>query len=480
MAASHYAVIAEENEDEAETRLLVAARRKIQLRNVVLMGIIFMLLSSASQTCSTVETIVINSVHDQYFNGTSTMGYNLLAVLNGVIAGSVWISQTIVSNIGPKNGMLIGAICYAIFVSAFIRPLKGTLYAGTIILGLGQALLWTSEGTFLSINSDPETIGRNSALFWALYQTSLLWGNLFFFYKLHGHETIDSTDRYWIFGALLVLAILGALVILLLKYPLPKTISPTASIASQDEGVKSRSILESIASSFRLIKTKRILLLSWTFMYIALEQTFWSNVYDSSLGYTKAFGTTVTQSLVGLSGVVVGIGEILGSITFGFLDARFPRMGRDPIIISGFLLHVLAIFFVFLNIPNDAPLGDTFTDAYIRPNFYLALLCSALFGFGDSAFNTQLYSFLGEVYVADSVPVFALFQFIWGLTCCGAFFYSTVLQLHYQLLILIIVGFLSVVTFCSLEWGVRRSPDRLSAINGPGVEHQGLLHSHDT
>lgn len=56
-----------------------------------------------------------------------------------------------------------------------------------------------------------------------------------------------------------------------------------------------------------------MLLLIWTFIYIGLEQTFWSNVYDSSLGYTMQFGTSVTKSLVGLSGVVVGIGEILGS-----------------------------------------------------------------------------------------------------------------------------------------------------------------------
>lgn len=41
-------------------------------------------------------------VHDRYFNGTSTMGYNLLAVLNGVGASSVWISQTVVSNIGRR------------------------------------------------------------------------------------------------------------------------------------------------------------------------------------------------------------------------------------------------------------------------------------------------------------------------------------------------------------------------------------------
>ena len=42
-----------------------------------------------------------------------------------------------------------------------------------------------------------------------------------------------------------------------------------------------------------------------------MELSFWVNVYGTSLGYTMRFGS-VRQSLVGLSGVFVGIGEISG------------------------------------------------------------------------------------------------------------------------------------------------------------------------
>ncbi|GAV02387.1 hypothetical protein RvY_12960 [Ramazzottius varieornatus] len=483
--AGMYAEI-EAEMDVVENPDVVAARRRFQLRNIVLVGVVFMLLSSASQTCSTVETIVIDSVHDQYFNGTSTMGYNLLAVLNGVIASSVWISQTVVSNIGPKNAMLVGGVCYFVFVSTFIRPLAGTLYGGAVILGIGQAMLWTAEGSFLSLNSDKETIGRHSTIFWALYQTSLLWGNLFFFYEMHGQDTIADETRYWIFGSLMVLAAAGVLVILTLKYPLPKELlNPRATIQSDGNqtGVKSRTFLQSIGSSFRLLRTRPIWMMMSTFMYIALEQTFWSNVYQSSLGYTKQFGPGVSESLVGLSGVCVGCGEILGSFVYGLVDKRFPRLGRDPVVVSGYLLHMIAFFLVFVNIPNDAPLGDTFSEAIIHPNYSLALLCSVLLGFGDSAFNIQLYSFLGDAYSSDSVPVFALFQFVWGLTCCGAFFYSTVLSLQYQLIILVVMGSLSMTTFSKIEWEFRRTRSFV-APSGPrphrSAEEEGLLHSHDS
>lgn len=102
--ASAYAAISEDDAEEAVNVKLIKSQRIIQFRNVVLVGVVFMLLSSASQTASTIEvssfalfiaafsllnlfywtqTIVIDSVHDHYFNGTSTMGYKLLSVLNG-------------------------------------------------------------------------------------------------------------------------------------------------------------------------------------------------------------------------------------------------------------------------------------------------------------------------------------------------------------------------------------------------------------
>ena len=54
----NYAEIEEREMDGAENLDIVVARRKFQLTNIVLVGVVFMLLSSASQTCSTVEVSV--------------------------------------------------------------------------------------------------------------------------------------------------------------------------------------------------------------------------------------------------------------------------------------------------------------------------------------------------------------------------------------------------------------------------------------
>lgn len=54
------------------------------------------------------------------------------------------------------------------------------------------------------------------------------------------------------------------------------------------------------------------------------------------------------------------MGEVFGGIAFGLLGARTSsKLGRDPIVILGFIIHIIAFFLIFLNLPNAANLGDT-------------------------------------------------------------------------------------------------------------------------
>lgn len=63
---------------------------------------------------------------------------------------------------------------------------------------------------------------------------------------------------------------------------------------------------------------------------------------------------------MGLSGIFIGVGEVSGGVAFGLLGARTSnKLGRDPIVILGFIIHIIAFFLIFLNLPNAANLGDT-------------------------------------------------------------------------------------------------------------------------
>lgn len=100
-----------------------------------------------------------------------------------------------------------------------------------------------------------------------------------------------------------------------------------------------------------------------------------------------------------------------GGALFGILGSKTSRWGRDPIVIMGYLIHLVCFFLIFINLPAEAPFGDTTAVSYIEPSPYLAMFCSFLLGFGDACFNTQIYSILGGNYADNSTSAFALFKF---------------------------------------------------------------------
>lgn len=52
----------------------------------------------------------------------------------------------------------------------FLSPKTWLLYLASAILGVGAAIIWTAQGSFLSRCSEESTISRNSGIFWALLQ----------------------------------------------------------------------------------------------------------------------------------------------------------------------------------------------------------------------------------------------------------------------------------------------------------------------
>merc|ERR1711874_647119 len=151
-------------------------------------------------------------------------------------------------------------------------------------------------------------------------------------------------------------------------------------------------------------------------------------------------------------------GEVLGGAVFGFFGHLTARRGRDPIVILGFILSMISYFLIFLNIPFEAPLGETKpTDvAYITSNVYLAAFTAFTLGFSDACFNTQITSILGGAFKEQSASAFAIFKFTQSLSCAVAFFYSPYLSIKWQLLAAVILDIAGTVAFCKVEWSSNR------------------------
>lgn len=277
----------------------------------------------------------------------------------------------------------------------------------------------------------------------------MFFGNLFVFQQFQGKTQIDLATRQLIFGVLTAVSFLGIVFLIALTHQ-----EPINTIKNElDEKIDEKNEFK---NSIKLFFTREMIFLSTTFFYTGLQLSFFSGVYSSSIGFTTAIGKNSKQ-LIGLSGICIGAGEIFGGITFGLLATKTNRYGRDPIILLGFIIQLIAFFLIFLNLPDLSPLGETETISYLNPpRESIALICSFLLGLGDACFNTQIYSMLGGVFASKSSAAFAIFKFTQSIAAAISFIYSTHIGLRAQMEILIVFGLVGTAGFCIVEWGVKK------------------------
>ncbi|UYV71238.1 MFSD11 [Cordylochernes scorpioides] len=269
-----------------------------------------------------------------------------------------------------------------IFIGNFLYPVTWVLYAVSALIGLGAALIWTGQGNYLTINSDEQTQSRNTGIFWALFQCSMLLGNLFVFLELQGVSKIDETTRQLVYGVLTGVCLIGIVLLVFLRGGRPGEVpEKTESEHSKDdceipEGIpepalpaKKETLGQSIVKSFKLLKTPPMMLLSLTFFYTGLELSFYSGVYSAAIGQTLNIATDA-KKYVGLSGMIIGAGEIIGGLLFTILGSKTNRLGRDMIVLLGFVVQIIAFYLCFLNLPPLSPIHDTPQPAFINSRYF--------------------------------------------------------------------------------------------------------------
>lgn len=377
-----------------------------------------------------------------------------------------WLAPSYISVTGPRVAILTGSCCYALFIGSFFCPNEALLYTMSAVLGVGAAFIWTGHGQYLTENSDNDTMSRNAGIFWAIFQSSQFAGNLFVYF-IFDSSTINHGQRMIVFSVLTSLAVIGTIVLMTLGRSQQRlSLGEAEGVSSSDKELRlpeptRKKPLEAAWSAFtdaiKLFLTQNMLVLSFTFIYTGLELTFYSGVYSNSVGFTKAMGDK-RKSFIGLSGIFIGLGEVIGGAIFGIFASKiFRNHGGWPVMLTGFFVHLFAFISIFLNLPNDAPFGDTDNVGFIETSLILAMAGSFALGFGDACINTQVYSLLGILFVKKSAPAFALFKFCQSIAAAISFSYSIKAGLHVQLLILFVTIFFSTAAFCYVEYKDKKS-----------------------
>lgn len=141
-------------------------------------GFTFLLIFLAFNTSQNFQT---SGDHTQIRSLGLALIYAFFTVTN-LFAGAI------VQMLGTKRSMIIGGSTYAFFVAANIHFITPLFLISTCVIGIGAAMLWTSQGSYMSkisarherINEIPKgsTQALFSGYFFSLFQTSQTIGNL--------------------------------------------------------------------------------------------------------------------------------------------------------------------------------------------------------------------------------------------------------------------------------------------------------------
>uniref|UniRef100_A0A1A9WHT8 UNC93-like protein MFSD11 n=1 Tax=Glossina brevipalpis TaxID=37001 RepID=A0A1A9WHT8_9MUSC len=363
-------------------------------------------------------------------------GYVSLSIIYLTFSLFNWLAPSFIASTGPRAAMVVGSLIYILFMLSFLYPMTWLLYTASALLGFGAAILWTGQGALLARCSDSSNISRNSGIFWALLQCNMFFGNLFVYFAFRNKSHIDEQTRLFVIIVLSAVGFIGVVfLIALIRVPDNSEMADTDTNIPQSGWA---SAWYAFVSSAKLFITRDMILLTLTFVYTGLELSFFSGVYGPSVGFTEKIHET-PKEYVGLIGICIGIGGVTAGTVFGILGSKTVRFGRDPVVITAYVIHLTAFALIYLNLPDNAPFKETEDVSYIDPpKIWLALLCALLLGLGDGSYNTQIYSMLAGVFVKQSAAAFALFKFTQSVAAAVAFYYSYHLGLGIQLAILVV------------------------------------------
>ncbi|KAL3285308.1 hypothetical protein HHI36_019417 [Cryptolaemus montrouzieri] len=375
-------------------------------------------------------------------NAFTGIGFLCLILIHATFAATILFTPPFVSITGPKIVMVIGCATHILFIVSMIHPFPVVISVGSVLVGIGSAFLWTGQGNYLVRNSTEKNISMNCALFWTILQASVLFGSIFVYFRFYDVSFIDDKLRLSVVWLLLGLSGTSFLIFLMI----PNCVNEDALSGPCGTRPDILQVLIGIGNSLQSVY---ILLLCSPFFFLGAAIIFFIVTYGVVIGHTTHLERP--KQLAPLAGVFIGLGEITGGGALLIFGAYNSKSRRSAIVIFGCVLFILAQILIFINLPNEAPFGDTDDFSIIEPSAVLVIGSAFMLGLADTCFNTQIMAALGSNYPKNSASVFAVFKFVQTIGAVVALAYSALVILYGIITILIGLSLFTTISYVVSE-----------------------------
>ncbi|XP_041375305.1 protein unc-93 homolog A-like isoform X2 [Gigantopelta aegis] len=436
------------NGTQPETFVSPMSKNQI-IKNVAVVSIGFLFLFTAFQSMSNLQSSL---------NKELGVGSGSIAVLYGaLIVSCMFVPPILIARLGCKWTIPIAMGGYVLYMAANFYAIWGLMAPAAIILGLGAAPLWSAKCTYLTQvgvwyskltgATEDAVINRFFGIFFMIFQTSQIWGNLISseifsqrpdnssdylnksaeelalcganYCPQKGNETLRPTDEkvYIVCGIYTGFAVVAIIIV---------SVFLDKIVLDKEEDGETRKISPRllIATFKHLIKSTPQKLLIPLTIYSGVEQGF--------------IGGTFTRAYVSCSLGIWNIGYIM--IVYGVVDAicsfGFGRLvqyvGHIPFFVLAFLVHGACQITFLLWGPTP--------DQYV-----IFFVLAAFWGMGDAVIQTQINALYGFLFTDNTEAAFANYRLWESVGFVMVFGYNDYLCANMKLYICI--GFLVVGMF---------------------------------
>lgn len=269
-------------------------------------GLIFFAFSGAQQ--------FLTIVYDRL--GNVSLGFWVLIVLYASFTVFNFLAPQLMEMLGLKITMIVGSLTYAAFIAVLAFASPAVLFAASVLLGLGAAMLWNAQGVYLVLAADKGKLGSASGLFSTLWGLGSVAGIAFTGQILE--YLPNNLNQFFIIASFF--PILGSMFL--------------AGMKSVEITGESQSFSSSIAAVFKLLRSRTLNRLSLIWILMIAQLTFGFSVLP-----------LLIQSRMGVAiAGILGAFPYLAMVGFSFASgAMTDRIGRKQMTVWGTALFLVGL-----------------------------------------------------------------------------------------------------------------------------------------